>query len=303
MEHLSNVALALDGRGGAGIAALFDPGTFTPVGAMVKGNAASNGDCERESVITGYGAVQGRPVFAFAQDGACARGAMTVAQAEKICRLITMAMRAKAPLVGLFDGAGADVRQGSALLSGYGRLLAALAEASGVIPTVAYLSGPCGGMNAVLASSMDLVLSAPDAAFFLTPPALRGMDDAASLASAAEAGKLTVCDGGIADLIRLLSFLPSACGEEAPASEVIAEDAQIALEVGSADGIMRTILDHGQAYPLYPHRVGTNLRQSGRCDRHRSDGARRKNQPTRGREGLQASEDLSHHAPSCSDPR
>ena len=49
MEHLSNVALARDGRGGAGIAALFDPGTFTPVGAMVKGNAASNGDCEREA--------------------------------------------------------------------------------------------------------------------------------------------------------------------------------------------------------------------------------------------------------------
>jgi len=250
MKHLSNVALSLDGRGGAGIAALFDPGTFTPVGALVKGSAASNGDCDRESVITGYGAVQGRPVFAFVQDGTCAKGAMTVAQAEKICRLITMAVRAKAPLVGLFDGAGADIREGSALLSGYGNLLAALAEASGVIPTVAYLCGPCGGMNAVLASSMDLVLSAPDAAFFLTPPSLRGMDDAASLTSAAEAGKLTVCEGGIAELVRLLSFLPSACGEEAPTTEEADASNPVVLPVGDVDGMMRALFDRADAYPL-----------------------------------------------------
>ena len=110
---------------------IFDEGTFAEVGAFI-------GDGEEFCpVVTGYGAVDGMLVFAFSQDYSRLHGAMGKAHAKKICKIIEMALEVNAPVIGVFDSAGAKIDEGSDALNACGEVISSLAFSKGMIPTVA----------------------------------------------------------------------------------------------------------------------------------------------------------------------
>ena len=133
---------------------IFDEGTFAEVGAFI-------GDGEEFCpVVTGYGAVDGMLVFAFSQDYSRLHGAMGKAHAKKICKIIEMALEVNAPVIGVFDSAGAKIDEGSDALNACGEVISSLAFSKGMIPTVAVVAGPCGGAGAVAASLCDVIIVA-----------------------------------------------------------------------------------------------------------------------------------------------
>ena len=133
---------------------IFDEGTFAEVGAFI-------GDGEEFCpVVTGYGAVDGMLVFAFSQDYSRLHGAMGKAHAKKICKIIEMALEVNAPVIGVFDSAGAKIDEGSDALNACGEVISSLAFSKGMIPTIAVIAGPCGGAGAVAASLSDVIIVA-----------------------------------------------------------------------------------------------------------------------------------------------
>ena len=109
----------LNTAGGARLRAFFDAGTFVELGAYISRPGAEN---EAEGVICGYGALDGRLVFAFAQDKSLMKGALDGRHADKIAMVYEKALAVGAPVVGMFDCAGAVVFDGAAALGGYGKL-------------------------------------------------------------------------------------------------------------------------------------------------------------------------------------
>ena len=153
------------------IAELFDPGTFVEIGAYMKKNGEMTG------VVCGYGAIGGKLVYAFSQDSDRRKGAFDAAQADKIAMLYGMAMKNGAPVIGLFDSAGAVVCDGASAMSAYGKLLRVVSDASGVIPQIAVITGICAGMAATVASMFDLIVTVKDASqLFVNAPFLVGKE-------------------------------------------------------------------------------------------------------------------------------
>lgn len=156
-------ALAKEGRLCARdrMALIFDEGTFVEVGAYI-GRKRTELDKETddsfEPVITGYGAVNGTLVYAFSQDFSRLHGALGEMHAKKVVNIIAMASKANAPIIGVFDSAGAKILEGVDALAGYGSIMCALEEAD--IPKIAVVAGNCGGATAVITEMFDLVIGA-----------------------------------------------------------------------------------------------------------------------------------------------
>ncbi len=128
---------------------LFDENSFVEVGAFVKHRCNNFGmdkkDMPGDGVVTGYGQVDGRLVFAFAQDFTVSGGSLGEYHAEKIVKVQEMALRMGAPIVGLQDSGGARVEEGVAALSGFGKIFRNNTISSGVIPQISVIMGPCAG--------------------------------------------------------------------------------------------------------------------------------------------------------------
>ena len=137
---------------------LFDAGTFVEMGAYIR----RRGDKENEAydaVLTGYGSVDGKLAFAFVQDSDKNAGALDSVGAEKISRLYEQAVKSGAPVIGVFDGAGAVVYDGASALAAYGKVMKCVSDASGIIPQIAYVSGVCLGMAATVAAMFDITVA------------------------------------------------------------------------------------------------------------------------------------------------
>ena len=162
----------------AALNSLFDDSTFVELGAYTKRSyhdgALVGKDTEFEGVITGYGAVNGQLVFAFAQDETRMKGAIDARHASKIEALYDLAIKKGAPVVGMFSSAGADIYEGVAAMSAYGRILKTVTEASDEILQIAYVRGLCIGTAAAIASAFDFVVAKADAPFYVTSPELGG---------------------------------------------------------------------------------------------------------------------------------
>ena len=98
-----------------------------------------------DGVVTGWGTVNGRTVFVFAKDFTVFGGSLSEAHAEKLVKVQDMAMKARAPIIGLFDAGGARIQEGVASLGGYGEVFKRNVLASGVIPQISVIMGPCAG--------------------------------------------------------------------------------------------------------------------------------------------------------------
>ena len=190
----------------ARLKALFDEGTFVETGAFIKRrptefDAGAAAVDDFEGVITGYGAVDGRLVFAFAEDYYRAHGAMGEAHAKKICELYDMAVKNGAPVVGIFDSCGAYVMEGVTALAGYGQIMSAVSSASGVIPQIAVIAGTCAGSAAVAASMFDItIVSEADGKYYVNSD-----NKETPVASVTAEDEITA----IAKAKELLSLLPS----------------------------------------------------------------------------------------------
>ena len=192
--------------------ALFDEGSFTEIGAFsVRRRDALHPDAdEPEGVLTGYGAVDGCLVYAFAQDLNRTAGAVSDATADKIERLYHLAVENGCPVVGCFDSAGADLVSGVRALGAYGRIMKAVNTASGVIPQIAVISGIAQGASAVIAAMFDFVVVTDQSVLSVSPAFAVGGGKASD---SVESGTASLRAEDEADAFRqvraLLGYLPS----------------------------------------------------------------------------------------------
>ena len=143
------------------LAILFDEGTFQELDPFVTHRATRFGLADRkvpgDAIVTGYGRIAGRTVFAYAQDFTVLGGSLSEAVAEKIVKVQEMSMRAGAPIVALQDGGGARIQEGVASLRGYGDIFLLNTLASGVVPQISVSCGPTAGGGVYSPAIMDFV--------------------------------------------------------------------------------------------------------------------------------------------------
>ncbi len=200
---------------------LFDEGSFTEIGAYTK-MSTDEKNYDFNSVVTGYGAVDGRLVFAYSQNFSFMSGAFGEAQAKKILSLYAMAEKNSAPVIAIFDSVGANVKEGVGIAASYGALINKAASLKGKITQISLVCGVCGGAAAILANTGDyIVMEKRNGFLFLNPPSvIKSMDGDENYGSAdfcAASGRAAmVCEGEeatISYLKRLLNFLPSNSAE------------------------------------------------------------------------------------------
>ncbi|MER6737664.1 acyl-CoA carboxylase subunit beta [Streptomyces puniciscabiei] len=154
---------------------LLDEGSFTEIEALRRHRASGFGLEQRrphtDGVVTGWGTVHGRTVFVYAHDFRIFGGALGEAHATKIHKIMDMALAAGAPLVSLNDGAGARIQEGVSALAGYGGIFQRNTRASGVIPQISVMLGPCAGGAAYSPALTDFVFMVRDTSqMFITGP-------------------------------------------------------------------------------------------------------------------------------------
>ena len=144
------------------ITLLLDEGSFEEIGKFVMHRCKDFGlDKEYylgDGVITGYGTVNGRLVYVFAQDFTVFGGALSESHAEKICKIMDLAMKNGAPIIGLNDSGGARIQEGVTSLAGYADIFYKNTLASGVIPQISAIMGPCAGGAVYSPAITDFVL-------------------------------------------------------------------------------------------------------------------------------------------------
>jgi acetyl-CoA carboxylase carboxyltransferase component len=219
---------------------LFDDGRFTEVEGLRRHRASGFGLEDKrphtDGVVTGWGRVFGRVVFAYAHDFRIFGGSLGEAHAEKIHKIMDMAATAGAPIVGLCDGAGARIQEGVTALAGYGGIFQRNVRNSGVIPQISVMMGPCAGGAAYSPALTDFVFMVRGTSqMFITGPdvvkavtgeqisqdELGGADAHASLSGVAGFAYDDE-ESCLADVRYLLSFLP-ANNRELPPSQPCAD--------------------------------------------------------------------------------
>ena len=122
-------------------------------------------------MVTGYGTIDGRTVFVFAEDFTVFGGSLGRAVADKICKLMDLAMEVGAPIIGLKDSGGARIQEGVSSLDGYGRIFERNVRASGVIPQISVIMGPCAGGAVYSPAMTDFVIQVEGSShMFITGP-------------------------------------------------------------------------------------------------------------------------------------
>ncbi|GAB4331033.1 MAG: carboxyl transferase domain-containing protein [Candidatus Abyssubacteria bacterium] len=153
----------------------FDPGSFVEMGMFVRHRCTHFGMADTfipgEGVVTGHGTVEGRPVFAFSQDFTTVGGTLGEMHARKICKIMDLAMKNGAPVVGFNDSGGARIQEGVDALSGYGNIFFRNACASGVIPQISAIMGPTAGGAVYSPAMTDWVFMVKNTSYmFITGP-------------------------------------------------------------------------------------------------------------------------------------
>lgn len=156
---------------------LFDAGSFVEVHDFVESRAVDFGMQNKrtpgDGVVTGYGKVNGRTVFASSQDFTVNGGSLGETQAKRICRIMDMAYEMRAPYVSINDSGGARIEEGIDALNGYGEIFARNTRASGVIPQISVIMGPCAGGACYSAALCDFIFMVYEKSFmFITGPAV-----------------------------------------------------------------------------------------------------------------------------------
>src|SRR5450755_3901480 len=154
---------------------LLDEGTFEEWDMFVEHRSNDFGmEANRppgDGVVTGYGMINGRLVFVFSQDFTVFGGALSEAHAEKICKVMDQALKVGAPVIGLNDSGGARIQEGVASLGGYAEVFQRNVIASGVVPQISMIMGPCAGGAVYSPAMTDFIFMVRDSSYmFVTGP-------------------------------------------------------------------------------------------------------------------------------------
>lgn len=157
------------------VAHLLDKGSFQEMDMLVRHQASGFGIEQKrppgDAVVTGYGTIDGRTVFVFAEDFTVFGGSLGRAVADKICKLMDLAMEVGAPIIGLKDSGGARIQEGVSSLDGYGRIFERNVRASGLIPQISVIMGPCAGGAVYSPAMTDFVVQVDKSShMFITGP-------------------------------------------------------------------------------------------------------------------------------------
>lgn len=238
---------------------LADAGSFVELYALVSQNEEGAG------VITGYATVEDRPVYIFAQDFTVHGGAMGKAQAAKIVKLLELAQKTGAPVLGMMDSAGVRIDEGAQAMSAYSEIYQKMARMSGVCPMLALVLGPCIGGAALMSQLADVSIMARKVGQLMVfgPQVMAAMNglsvDAEKLGGAQTAADMGACslvaaneDEALAQARKVLSLLPSSNLED---SEIIDTDDMSrilpAIDPSDADALLKALADGGDALELY----------------------------------------------------
>jgi acetyl-CoA carboxylase carboxyltransferase component len=212
----------------------FDPGSFRELDIFMKHRGTLFGldkmDIPADGVITGYGTVNGRQVFAFFQDFTARAGTLGEMHSKKICKVMDLALKAGKPFVGFNDSGGARIQEGVDALSGYGQIFYRNAIGSGVVPQISAIMGPCAGGAVYSPAMTDFVFMVKNTSYmFITGPDVIKSVLGEEISQEELGGAIThstksgvahfACDSdahAIDQIKRLLSFLPDNNMEDPP---------------------------------------------------------------------------------------
>ncbi len=213
---------------------LFDPGSFVEIDKFVVHRCNDFGMEETkilgDGVVTGYGRINGRQVFLFAQDFTVFGGSLSGAFAEKICKIMDLAAKVGSPVVGLNDGAGARIQEGVTSLAGYGDVFLRNVLASGVVPQISVIMGPCAG-GAVYSPAMtdfiimvkgsaNMMITGPDVIRTVTHEEVTAEELGGALTHASKSNVADFAANGEEECIQitrsLLSYIPQNNLEDPP---------------------------------------------------------------------------------------
>ncbi|MDI9862143.1 acyl-CoA carboxylase subunit beta [Flectobacillus roseus] len=250
------------------IALLMDEGSFEEIGKFVmhrcKDFGLENEYYLGDGVVTGYGTVNGRLVYVFAQDFTVFGGALSETFAEKICKIMDLAMKSGAPVIGLNDSGGARIQEGVMSLAGYADIFYRNTLASGVIPQISAIMGPCAGGAVYSPAITDFIMMVENTSYmFVTGPNVVKTVTHEVVTSEELGGASThstksgvthfSCSNEVScinDIKRLLSYIPQNCEETAPAlayesaSEIRKELDKIIPENPNQPYDMKEVIDH-----------------------------------------------------------
>jgi acetyl-CoA carboxylase carboxyltransferase component len=246
------------------IAMLLDDGSFEETDMFVEHRCTNFGQEKKhilgDGVVTGYGTIDGRLVYVFAQDFTVFGGSLSEMMAQKICKIMDMAMKMGAPVIGLNDSGGARIQEGINALAGYAEIFQRNILASGVIPQISGIFGPCAGGAVYSPALTDFIMMAEGTSYmFLTGPKVvktvlgedvtqenLGGASVHSTKSGVTHFTVTTEEEGISLIRKLLSYIPQNNLEEAPLLEC-------ADPIDRRDDILNEIIpdNPNQSYDMY----------------------------------------------------
>ncbi len=236
------------------IQSIFDESTFVETSAYAKRGSSdfllTEKDNEFESVITGYGAIEGKLAFAFFEDATRTGGVIDDRHAKKIVDLYRLAIDNGAPVIGVFNSSGTDIFEGTSGLAAYGKIISCVSRASGVIPQIAFIGGKCIGTSAAIASMFDIIVKDDNSFLYVNSPAFTG-NEGAQDAVVSYNGNTGSCVSYIRSII---SFLPSNSSLGVQYSDICTDNLNRKLGnldfAGDALSCVSVIADNGVFYEL-----------------------------------------------------
>lgn len=268
---------------------LLDPGTFVELDQLVKHRCTNFGmekeEAPGEGVVTGYGTIDGRLVYVYAQDFTVVGGSLGEMHAGKIVKVQDLALKMGAPIIGLNDSGGARIQEAVDALAGFGKIFFRNTMASGVVPQISVIMGPCAGGAVYSPAITDFVFMVKNTSqMFITGPQVIKSVTAEEISAESLGGAMThntisgvasfaaENDADCMQQVRyLLSFLPSNNLEEAPLADSSDDPDRIAGELNTVipdnpnqpydmKDVIRAVVDNGEfleVRPLYAQNIIT----------------------------------------------